>query len=79
MATGRDMIRRSCCQSDANMSQLRGYLYEMVSNVGSRRMYLWCAVDNEGEVLDLVMQREAPRRRLGSGAVRWGISPTSRR
>lgn len=28
----------------------------MVCNVGGRRMNLWRAVDNEGEVLDLVMQ-----------------------
>jgi putative transposase len=29
----------------------------MVCSVGGRRMYLWRAVDDEGEVLDLVMQR----------------------
>ena len=29
----------------------------MVCNVRGRRMYLWRAVDDEGEVLDLVMQR----------------------
>lgn len=29
----------------------------MVCKVGGRRMYLWRAVDDEGEVLDLVMQR----------------------
>jgi transposase-like protein len=36
----------------------RWHLDEMVCNVGGRRMYLWRAVDDEGEVLDLVMQRE---------------------
>jgi putative transposase len=35
----------------------RWHLDEMVCSVGSRRMYLWRAVDDEGEVLDLVMQR----------------------
>jgi len=35
----------------------RWHLDEMVCNVGGRRMYLWRAVDDEGEVLDLVMQR----------------------
>ncbi|KQY28330.1 transposase [Caulobacter sp. Root487D2Y] len=35
----------------------RWHLDEMVCNVGDRRMYLWRAVDDEGEVLDLVMQR----------------------
>jgi transposase-like protein len=29
----------------------------MVCNIGGKRMYLWRAVDDEGEVLDLVMQR----------------------
>ena len=35
----------------------RWHLDEMVCTVGGRRMYLWRAVDDEGEVLDLVMQR----------------------
>jgi putative transposase len=35
----------------------RWHLDEMVCNVGGQRMYLWRAVDDEGEVLDLVMQR----------------------
>jgi putative transposase len=34
------------------------HLDEMVCNVGGRQMYLWRAVDDEGEVLDLVMQRQ---------------------
>lgn len=36
----------------------RWHLDEMVCTVGGRRMYLWRAVDDEGEVLDLVMQRK---------------------
>ena len=36
----------------------RWHLDEMVCNVRGRRMYLWRAVDDEGEVLDLVMQRQ---------------------
>ncbi len=35
----------------------RWHLDEMVCKIGGRRMYLWRAVDDEGEVLDLVMQR----------------------
>ena len=35
----------------------RWRLDEMVCRVGGRRMYLWRAVDDEGVVLDLVMQR----------------------
>lgn len=37
----------------------RWHLDEMVCWVGGKQMYLWRAVDDEGEVLDLVMQ---PRR-----------------
>ncbi len=32
-------------------------LDEMVCPIGGKRMYLWRAVDDEGEVLDLVVQR----------------------
>ena len=35
----------------------RWQLDEMVCTVGGKRMFLWRAVDDEGEVLDLVMQR----------------------
>jgi len=29
----------------------------MVSNIGGRRMYVWRAVDDEGEVLGMIVQR----------------------
>ena len=35
----------------------RWHLDEMVCRIGGRRMYLWRAVDDEGEVLDIVVQR----------------------
>ncbi|WP_426039461.1 IS6 family transposase [Brevundimonas sp. DC300-4] len=35
----------------------RWHLDEMVCSIGGRRMYLWRAVDDEGEVLDLLVQR----------------------
>ena len=35
----------------------RWHLDEMVCWVGGKRMYLWRAIDDEGEVLDLVVQR----------------------
>ena len=35
----------------------RWHLDEMVCWIGGQRMYLWRAVDDEGEVLDLVVQR----------------------
>ncbi len=37
----------------------RWHLDEMIVVIGGRRMYLWRAVDSEGEVLDLLVQ---PRR-----------------
>src|SRR5688572_7258275 len=33
------------------------HLDEMVAVIGGRRMYLWRAVDDEGEVLDILVQR----------------------
>ena len=35
----------------------RWHLDEMVCRIGGRRMYLWRAVDDEGEVLDVVVPR----------------------
>ena len=35
----------------------RWHLDEMVVRIAGERMYLWCAVDNEGEVLDMLVQR----------------------
>ena len=32
------------------------HLDEMVVNIGGKRMYLWRAVDDEGEVLDMIVQ-----------------------
>lgn len=36
---------------------LRWHLGEVVCNIGGKRMYLWRAVDDEGEVLDVVVQK----------------------
>lgn len=35
----------------------RWHLDEMVCKIGGRRMYLWRAVDDEGEVLDVLVQK----------------------
>ena len=35
----------------------RWHLDEMVCRIGGRRMYLWRAVDDEGEVLDVLVQK----------------------
>jgi putative transposase len=44
----------------------RWHLDEMVVRIGGERMYLWRAVDHEGEVLDMLVQR----RRDGRAALR---------
>jgi putative transposase len=47
----------------ANIRRRRGpptgqwHLDEMVCKIGGRRMYLWRAVDDEGEVLDVLVQK----------------------
>lgn len=35
----------------------RWHLEEFVCDIGGKRMYLWCAVDDEGEALDVVVQK----------------------
>src|SRR5216683_7680636 len=35
----------------------RWHLYEMVVSINGQRMYLWRAVDSEGDVLDILVQR----------------------
>jgi putative transposase len=48
---GRELRRQRARASD------RWHLDEMVVRIAGRRMYLWRAVDHEGEVLDLLVQR----------------------
>jgi transposase-like protein len=40
----------------------RWHLDEMVVRIANKRMYLWRAVDHEGEVLDMLVQRRRDRR-----------------
>ena len=40
----------------------RWHLEEMVVRIAGRRMYLWRAVDHEGEILDVLVQRRRDRR-----------------
>jgi transposase-like protein len=40
----------------------RWHLDEMVVRIAGRRMYLWRAVDHEGEILDVLLQRRRDRR-----------------
>ena len=46
-----NLRRRRCAPSP------RWHLDEMVVKIGGRRMYLWRAVDDEGEVLDMLVQK----------------------
>lgn len=39
----------------------RWHLDEMVIRIGRRRLWLWRAVDDEGEVLDLMVRRRCAR------------------
>lgn len=41
----------------------RWHLDEMFISIGDKRMYLWRAVDSEGEVLDILAQRHLISRR----------------
>jgi putative transposase len=40
----------------------RWHLYEMVVRIAGERLYLWRAVDDEGEVLDMLVQRRRDSR-----------------
>ena len=40
----------------------RWHLDEMVVRIAGRRMYLWRAVDHEGEILDMLVQRQRDKR-----------------
>jgi putative transposase len=40
----------------------RWHLDEMVVRIAGRRMYLWRAVDHEGEILEVLVQRRRDRR-----------------
>src|SRR3974390_1415189 len=50
------MIARKLRQGRPRPSA-RWHLAEMVARIAGKRMYLWRAVDNEGEVLDMLVQR----------------------
>jgi putative transposase len=52
----RELRRRRVRPSD------RWHLDEMVVRIAGRRMYLWRAVDHEGEVLDMLVQRRRDMR-----------------
>ena len=57
----------------------RWHLDEMVVRIAGKRMYLWRAVDNEGEVLDMLVQRrrdtEAALRLIRKPLKKQGFAP----
>ena len=59
----------------------RWHLDEMVVRIAGKRMYLWRAVDHEGEVLDMLVQRRrdsrAARRHAGGGETPGTVTRTS--
>ncbi len=58
----------------------RWHLDEMVVLIGSKRMYLWRAVDDEGEVLDVLVQRRrdkaAAKKLMRKLLKKQGFAPT---
>jgi putative transposase len=54
------MIARRLRQGRPRPSD-RWHLDEMVIRIAGRRMYLWRAVDHEGEILDVLVQRRRDR------------------
>ncbi len=59
----------------------RRHLDEMFVSIGGRRMYLWCAVDAEGEVLDILLQprrdKRAAKKLIRKLLRKRGTSPTA--
>ena len=59
----------------------RWHLDEMVVRIGGQRMYLWRAVDDEGEVLDMLVQKRrnkaAARKLLRKLLKNQGVHPES--
>src|SRR5258707_4354259 len=55
------MIARRLRQQRPQPSD-RWHLDEMVVRIAGKRMYLWRAVDHEGEILDVLLQRRRDRR-----------------
>src|SRR5438270_981150 len=55
------LIARKLRQGRARPSA-RWHLDEMVVRIAGRRMYLWRAVDHEGEILDMLVQRRRDKR-----------------
>jgi transposase-like protein len=55
-------IRTGDRATAAPLSSAAEHLDEMVVRIAGERMYLWRAVDDEGEVLDMLVQRRRDTR-----------------
>src|SRR5919205_1600230 len=68
-------LRRRRCRPHATW-----HLDEMVVSIGGKRMYLWRAVDAEGEILDVLVQAKrdtrAARRLMRKLLKKHGLAPT---
>src|SRR6202035_928857 len=53
----------------------RWHLDEMVVRIAGKRMYLWRAVDHEGEILDVLVQRRRDRRAAVKLMRKQGFAP----
>src|SRR5260370_12870678 len=67
-------------QPQARATDDKWHLDEMVVSIAGRRMYMWRAVDSEGEVLDVMVQprrdKAAAVKLLGKLLMRQGFAPT---
>jgi len=55
------------------------HLDEMVVRIAGKRMYLWRAVDHEGEVLDMLVQRWRDKRAQSGRCAGFSRNRASRR
>jgi len=78
MAFGPAIARR--LRAHRPMPHRRWHLDEMFVRIGGRQMYLWRAVDAEGEVLDVLVQAKrdtaAARKLMRKHLRKQGVAPT---
>jgi transposase-like protein len=54
-------LEKICFVSQNSCHRRDRHTFEMVVKINGRRMWLWRAVDDEGEVLDMLVQNSATR------------------
>jgi putative transposase len=57
-----ETVRRWVLKIGPGIASDRWHLDEIVVRIAGKRMYLWRAVDHEGEVLDMLVQRRRDKR-----------------